>query len=316
MNIQRVKEMFFQVRGLDRKHHIAIGLGVVIFISLIAIFKFESDRKKREAAEKEEKELQMAEKLIGLYEDMADVKTQLVAKRAGLSDVSYRSSGRPRAVQVLASNQYVGFTPQNGFQEIGKTKKNFYIPRGSVFKARTVTSIKTSVAESLVVAETTQAFEMDLKRKIPVRTRLIGSARLNPILKGLVVRFDTMVLPSNTQIDGVRLLALDQQAFPELSGIFFSDKAEVYGTALAFGFLSGFASASQDRESTLSGSVPTPSLKNQTLAGVSTASFKVAEDVLKDIQQKAIEYVVLPAGETIYVVFEEKLNVDPERGLQ
>jgi len=125
-----------------------------------------------------------------------------------------------------------------------------------------------------------------------------------------------MVLPSGRQIDGVKLLALDQRAFPEVEGIYFSNKGETYGTALAFGFLSGFASAGQEREQTAFGSVASPSVKNQVLGGISSASFRVAEDALKDIREKSVEFVVLPAGEECYVVFEEKFSVSPERGLE
>lgn len=252
--------------------------------------------------------ISMIEKLISMQAELSELKSELKSKS---TKIEVRATKR----QVRAEPVF-GFKGMGGFQEIQFSKVDLYIPRGSVFKARTLTSIKTSIAESFVVAQTLSTFEMDRKRRIPEGTRLIGTARLNPILKGLVVKFDTMVLPSGTQIDDLSLLALDGRAFPELSGIYFSDKGEVYGSALAFGFLSGFASSAQDRESAPSGSFPSPSLKNQVLGGLSTASFGIAENLLKDIQNKAIEYVVLPAGEEIFIVFERKLNVDSSGGLK
>jgi hypothetical protein len=152
---------------------------------------------------------------------------------------------------------------------------------------------------------------MDSKRFIPKGTRLIGSAQLN-LLKGVSVSFDTMVLPDGKQIDGVSLVALDRRAFPELNGIYFSNKSSVYGAGLAFGFLSGFAGAAQDREVTIAGSVPTPSLKNQMLGGMSAASFVVAENILRDIQNQSIEYVVVPAGEEIFIAVNGKLQMNHE----
>jgi len=319
--IERLKNWLIEFKSDPRDFlsgkHLKVGVILVLLgFAAFGFFKYQHGLALQAAQKKEDEEIEIAKKLVALKVQLEDAVKELAKKRSEVAGGGSLGRGRVSPRLQLASNAYVGFTPQTGFQEITKSKKDFYIPRGSVFQARTLTSIKTSITESFVVAETTQTFELDRKRRIPKGTRLIGSAKLNPVLKGLIVRFDTMVLPSGKQIDGLRLLALDHRAFPELEGIFFSDKAEVYGTAMAFGFLSGFSSAGQEREATSNGSVPTPSIKNQVLGGLSAASFSVAEDMLKDIKDKAVEYVILPAGETCFVVFEEKLNVDSERGFQ
>lgn len=250
----------------------------------------------------ETKEIETLEKLILLQAELASLQEKLAAKQ--VADV------RPRP-KAQSQKPILGFTGGGEFQNIQNKKSDPYIPRGSIFKAQTLTSIKTSIAASFVVAQTTQRFEMDSKRFIPKGTRLIGSAQLNA-LQGVQVRFDTLVLPSGKQIDGVNLIALDSRAFPELNGIYFSNKDSVYGAGLAFGFLSGFAGGAQDREATIAGSVATPSLKNQMLGGLSSASFAVAESLLKDIQNHSIEYVVVPAGEEIFIAVNGKLQMNHE----
>lgn len=305
MNFEKLDHVF--PRWRQKTGWLWIGAAVIVLLIGMSVWsKFSFTPSAKEVSEEEQ--VVLVEKLIAMQMELSSIKSDLEKKKS--SGQKFVSRPQPTKRVVL------GFEGKGGFQDIRVQKSDHYIPRGSVFKALTVTSIKTSISESFVVAQTTETFEMDRKRAIPKGTRLIGTARLNPMLKGLIVRFDTMVLPSGKQLDGLNLLALDGHAFPELSGIYFSDKATVYGSALAFGFLSGFSSAAQDRESTLSGSIPTPSLKNQVLGGLSAASFTIAEDMLKDIQDKAIEYVVLPAGEEIFVVFDQKLDVDPERGLR
>lgn len=306
MNLDKLDDILPKWRR--EKGWLWIGAAVlVLLVGLIVWSKFSGESQVR-AEVTEEEDIALIEKLIAMQLELSSLKENLTAK-------SHEVPGT-RSVAERPRPAILGFQGGGDFRPVQVENAELYIPRGSVFRARTLTSIKTSIQESFVVAETTQTFEMDRRRSIPKGTRLIGSARLNPVLKGLIVRFDTMVLPGGKQVDEVALLALDGKAFPEVSGIYFTDKAQVYGSALSFGFLSGFASAGQDRESTLSGSVPAPSLKNQVLGGLSMASFAIAEDLLKDIQNKAVEYVVLPAGEEIFVVFERKLDVDPRRGLQ
>lgn len=202
--------------------------------------------------------------------------------------------------------------PGEGFTKVNVENRNYYIPTGAVFQARLITPIKTSVSKTFVLAETTSEYRMDMKRRIPKGSRLIGRAGLNPVLKGVVVEFDTLVLPSGieTRLAG---LALSRNALPELDGLYFSDDLQNYGTALAFGFLSGFADASRERESTVYGLQPKHDLSNQVLSGISTASFQVAEEILRDIRNRAIEYVVVPAGERVFVALTSRYELS-EKG--
>ena len=187
-----------------------------------------------------------------------------------------------------------------------------YIPTGAVFLAQLITPIKTSVERTFVMAETTREFRMDMKRRIPKGSRLIGRSHLNPILKGVVVEFETLVFPSGVET-GISGLALSRNALPEIDGLYFSDKLETYGTALAFGFLGGFANASRSREGTIYGSIPEPNLTNDVLAGVSSASFQVAEDILRDVRERSVEYVVVPAGEQIFVALTRRYELNQEK---
>ncbi len=93
---------------------------------------------------------------------------------------------------------------------------------------------------------------------------------------------------------------------------YFSDKLVNYGTALAFGFLSGFADAGRERQITAIGSQPEVSVSNQVLSGLSTASFQVANQILNDIRANSIEYVVVPAGEAIFVVLTRRYDIAME----
>lgn len=202
----------------------------------------------------------------------------------------------------------VSVDPGEGFTVLKKYKEKVYIPTGSVFQARLITPIKTSVQNTFVMAETINEFRMDSKRKIPKRSRLIGKSRLNPVLKGVVVEFETLVLPSGIETS-LNSLALSRNALPEIDGLFFSDSLQTYGTALAFGFLSGFAEGARERDFSFFGSQAKPSLNNQILSGLSAASFQVAEEMLRDIRNEAIEYVVVPAGEYIFVALTQRYNI-------
>ncbi len=196
-----------------------------------------------------------------------------------------------------------------GFTSLQTARREIYIPTGAVFRASLVTPIKTSVQKTFVIAETTHEFRMDMKRKIPKGSRLIGRSYLDPVLKGVVVEFDTLVLPSGIE-SSMNGLALSRNALPELEGLYFSDRLATYGTALAFGFLSGFSDAAREREGTAFGSQPSVSVANQVLGGLSTASFQVANEMLRDIRENSIEYVVVPAGELIFVALTSRYQIE------
>ncbi|MCB9024811.1 MAG: TrbI/VirB10 family protein [Bdellovibrionaceae bacterium] len=212
------------------------------------------------------------------------------------------------AKKTTHTPRIISFDPGTGFLDINIKTKSAYIPTGAVFQARLITPIKTSLEKTFVMAETTHEFRMDLKRRIPKGSRLIGRSRLNPILKGVIVEFDKLVLPDGieTTISG---LALSRNAMPEIDGLYFSDDLQNYGTALAFGFLSGFADSARVREPNVFGSQVEVSLSNQVLSGLSTASFQIADDILKDIRERAVEYVVVPAGEPIFVALTQKYEL-------
>ena len=223
-----------------------------------------------------------------------------------LSTLKQNQKTKARATGSQRSTIPITIEPGQGFRALNTARKDLYIPRGAVFKAQLVTSIKTSIHESFVIAETTHTFQMGGQRRIERGSRLIGSASLDRALKGVTVKFDSLVTPKGIQYDDLSLLALSEKAYPLVEGIYFSDAGTRYGTALAFGFLSGFASGGMERESTLAGSVSKPSLTNQALSGLSVSSFKIAEDVMESLKDESIEQVIVPAGTEIYVAFLKK----------
>ncbi|MCB0361877.1 MAG: hypothetical protein KDD35_04110, partial [Bdellovibrionales bacterium] len=77
--------------------------------------------------------------------------------------------------------------PGDGFTKVNVETKEYYIPTGAIFQARLITPIKTSVSKTFVMAETTREYRMDMNRKIPKGSRLIGRASLNTVLKGVGV---------------------------------------------------------------------------------------------------------------------------------
>jgi hypothetical protein len=234
----------------------------------------------------------------------ADLNNRLQSPESLTSPSPNSRGSRPHAI-FGAGLPAIGIQPGQGFSPIKTEKEEIYIPSGSVFKAQLLMPIKTSIQESFVMAQTTHEFRMDNIRRVPRGTRLIGSARLNPVLKGVAVHFNLLVSPRGIEYP-ISLLALSPDLFPELSGIYFTNELETYSTIMAFGFLSGFSEAAQQREPSLWGPVAKPNLTNQVLNGVSTASFRVAENLLEDVRRRAVEYVIIPAGERIYIVFDRK----------
>ncbi len=199
----------------------------------------------------------------------------------------------------------------SGFKDLaGKRATDIYIPTGSVFRAQLIMPIKTSVQERFVMAQTTHEFQdpSHPSRRIPVGSRLIGRASLNSALRGVDVRFQTLVSPKGVEYP-IQATALSKQLFAELNGIFFSNELETYSTVMAFGFIEGFADAAKERETTVLGQRPTPTVTNQVLEGVGSSSFRVADEIMNDIRRRAIEYVVVPSGEQIFAVFTEKFSI-------
>ncbi len=282
-----------------------LGVGLTLFV--IAVYLLSASEAKTTKTE----EVDQLELLLKANQSLQE--TNEILKQNLNAQQSPRSTGpRPSSAQ----NTFVSFEPGQGFQRPNQEKKDLYIPRGSVFRASLVTSIKTSIQESFVIAETTRTFEMDTKRRIEKGSRLIGTASLDRALKGVTVKFDTLVTPKGVQYDDLALLALSDRAYPLIEGIYFSDAGAKYGTALAFGFLSGFSSAGMEREATVAGSVATPSLSNQALGGLSVASFKIAEQAMESLQDENVEHVVVPAGTDIYLAFTKRWNIaDHERGV-
>lgn len=272
-----------------------IGASLVLFIGLA--YFLSSSEVENSGSEKVDQLALLLKANESLKETNELLRKRLETKNNSRTSIPQRHTAR---------NAFVSFEPGPGFQKPNKEANELYIPRGAVFRARLITSIKTSIQESFVIAETTRTFEMDSKRRIERGSRLIGSASLDRVLKGVTVKFDTLVTPKGVQYDDLSLLALSEQAYPLVEGIYFSDAGGKYGTALAFGFLSGFSSAGMEREATISGSVVSPSLTNQALGGLSVASFKIAEQAMESLQNENIEHVVVPAGTDIYLAFAHK----------
>lgn len=293
------------LQWLTRRRLIYSGVGLVLFT--ITVYLLSASEAKPAKTER----VDQLELLLKANQSLQE--TNEILKQKLSAQQSSRSAPRRSAA---AQNTFVSFEPGQGFQRPNQEKKDLYIPRGSVFRARLITSIKTSIQESFVIAETTRTFEMDSKRRIEKGSRLIGSASLDRALRGVTVKFDTLVTPRGVQYDDLALLALSDRAYPLIEGIYFSDAGAKYGTALAFGFLSGFSSAGMEREATIAGSVATPSLSNQALGGLSVASFKIAEQAMESLQDENIEHVVVPAGTDIYLAFTKRWNIaDQERGV-
>ncbi|PIR23416.1 MAG: hypothetical protein COV44_02935 [Deltaproteobacteria bacterium CG11_big_fil_rev_8_21_14_0_20_45_16] len=295
-----------QLRLMERKLLVlSIGGGIALMLGLLAF----SGQSSSKLSTDDKLLLELASMSVQLQKLKGDLDLQKSAAESQPPLTSTRrqtSSTREIVIPVQAGN---------AFQKVGAPPPQPYIPRGSVFQAQLLTSIKTSVQGSVVVAETTRDFEMDMRRRIPKKTRLIGQATYDPTLKGVNVRFETMTSPSGEQYDNLELLALSKQAWPLIEGIIFDDRGVQMGAALGFGFLSGFASGAQDREASVFGSVTQPSVKNQVLSGLSVASFQVAEQAIEKMKNQAFEYVVVPAGMPIYVLFNKKWIV-PEGGVR
>lgn len=300
----------------QKKRFFRILLGLLIIaIGLIAavaiLFFMKQDKNQNLLHSKQESEVKSLTELMHLKNETQGLKNDINNMRAAVTAPHVQvSSLQVRApIDLSSAPQIINFDPGEGFTALSSAKKDYYIPTGAVFRARLITPIKTSVERSFVLAETTHEYRMDMNRKIPKGSRLIGRARLNPILKGVIVEFNTLVLPNGieTTING---MALSRNALPEIDGLYFSDDLQNYGAALAFGFLSGFADASRTKEPTALGYLSEDTASNKVLSGLSTASFQVAESILQDIRTRAVEYVVVPAGEPVFVALTSRYNMN------
>lgn len=301
----------------QRRKLIRIGFGLLVVAAALAtglflVLSFRQPRPAPAAATETPTESQSLANLMQVHRDTEEF-------RRSLAQDSARPPAGPRGGPVYrgsaagAAAHTGNYDPGEGFQTLSTATQEVYVPTGAVFQAQLLTPIKTSVERTFVMAETTNEYRMDMKRRIVAGSRLIGRSHFDPILKGVIVEFDTIVNPAGieSQISG---LALSRNALPEIEGLYFSDRMINYGTALAFGFLSGFADAGRERDYTILGSQARPSISNQVLAGLSTASFQVANEILSDIRNNAIEYVVVPAGERVFVVLTRRYNIiEPRR---
>ena len=156
------------------------------------------------------------------------------------------------------------------------------------------------MVKSFVIAETTHEFRMDMNRKIAKGSRIIGRARLDTILKGVVVEFDKLVTPGGEETS-IEAIALSSDALPQIEGLYVSDSMQNYGAVLAFGFLGGFANASRRTYPTVWGPIPNDNIPNQVLSGFSRASFQLTDDVFREIRARSVEYVLVPSGKDIFI---------------
>lgn len=229
-----------------------------------------------------------------------------------------REASRSSSSPMLVISTGGAGTSTSGFKDLaGQSAASNYIATGSVFRAQLIMPIKTSLQERFVMAQTTHEFRDpgNPSRRIPAGSRLIGRARMNLALRSVDVNFTTLVSPRGREY-AINALALSNNLFAQLNGIFFSNELETYSTIMAFGFVEGFADAARSRQSTIIGDVTKENLRNQVLDGVGQSSFRVAEELIRDIRDNAVEFVVVPSGEMIFAVFTEKFVVPAGRGIE
>ncbi len=91
-------------------------------------------------------------------------------------------------------------------------------------------------------------------RRIPKGARLVGRSHLNSVPQGRHRRVETLVLPNGIETTSMGWRYRETPL--EIDGLYFSNRETTYGTALAFGFLSGFADAGRTRQVSLLGAIP------------------------------------------------------------
>lgn len=250
------------------------------------------------------------QQLVSLRQQVASLDSSLLDSKISMPPENRNKRSEANAVGNKKNSEVLFFPTETkeAFKEVTAIDKTLYLPTGSVFRAQLITPIKTSVQESFVMAQVTNEYRIDADRKIEKDSRLIGVARLNPILKGVIVRFNRIVDPAGIE-HSISSIALSEDALPEVEGLYVSDDAERYGTALAFGFIGGYSEAAKSRTETVFGSFEERSLANQVLSGLSTASFRVAEELLQDIREEAVEYVIVPAGVRVFVALTDRFMI-------
>lgn len=292
-----------------------LGVGLTTVVSILYVLLFTGKQEAPETVssgqldqQKSDKQQEKLERLLSLRQEVANLNEKVADVRPvsrperDSPSTQARPNSRPAAI---------GIKTESAFKNLKASDNSPYVPTGSVFRAKLLTPIKTSVRESFVLAETIADYQLDSDRKILKNSRLVGSARLNPVLKGVIVRFDRIVGPGGIERD-ISALALSENALPEIEGLYVSDEAERYGTALAFGFLGGLSEASKSRRETVFGSYEERTASNQVLSGLSTASFRVAEEMLRDLRERAVEYVIVPAGVNVFVALTDRFYPSKE----
>jgi len=299
----------FEADGVGLNHRRSLywyGVAaLLIVLALGGLIFFYLSRETETVSVKTQRSDSIRQELEDLRDNALRLKTQ-IDNRVSQSQFVAVKHEQPRSNTVI-----VPVPVGDAFKRISSPSSEVYIPSGSVFLAQLLTPIKTSIQESFVMAQTTHEFRLDAARRIPKGSRLIGSARLDAVLKGVIVRFHLIVSPKGIEYP-ISLLALSPELFPELEGIYFTNELETYSGILALGFIEGFADAARDREQTVFGGRPRTNLKNNLLGGISTASFRVAEDIIGDVRRRAVEYVVVPSGKPLYVVFDRRFVVKAE----
>lgn len=313
----RLASLMPVMRTLNLLPWIGAALGLLL---IFVLFMFSSGAKDSTHAAKD-----VAAAEGELVKQLQDVKQKTeslqasVKEKLGLADVGPASAPvAKKTADAPKTYFWPGASDVNGggFAPVNKGSEP-YIPAGSVIQAQLIMPIRTSLQASFVMAQTTNEFRYngDSVRRVPKGSRLIGSAILDPMLRAVTVRFHTLVSPKGLEYPA-SLLALSAELFPSLEGFYFSNDVETYGAVLAMGFMSGFADAARDREITPFYSYPKNNVSNQVLSGVSSASFRVAEEIIQDVRNRRVEYITVPAGQKVFLVFDQKFVVKNGQGLE
>lgn len=290
---------------------VALSVALIFLLSIALLYtsiRYLQQNEDREVSDDDSQAQELVQQLLELQRETERLQNELKEQESKAAQPETLPAPPPVARSQSPSYSFVGTRPGEGFQRIEVNREEKYIPTGAVFRARLLMPIKTGIQETFVMAETTHEYRMDSVRRIPRNSRLIGTARLNPMLKGVVVRFHTLVSPNGKEYS-ISLLALSRELFPELEGIYFSDELQTYSSIFAFGFLGGFADAARQRDPSFVGPMPREDLQNRMLEATSSASFEVMDEMIRDVRERAVEYVIVPAGEDIFVVFDRRFDI-------
>lgn len=260
------------------------------------------------------------QKLKNIRAEASSLREKLGESTNSKKSVASSHSEPPMIVGLNRFNSggSLGGGDSGGFQKVAASKASeVYIPMGSVFRAQLIMPIKTSVQDTFVMAQTTHEyrFDSDQVRSIPSGSRVIGRAQLNPLLKGVAVRFHTLVTPKGIEYP-INLLALSNELFAEVNGVYFSNDVETYGAILAFGAIGGFANASQSTDSRFIVSTPNKNVSNLVWGSVGGASFRMADELIRKIQERNVEYVIVPSGEKIFLALQERFVIKDKKPIR